>query len=359
MKEKLKAERELLSPPGDDIKETLEYYKMSQATLAARTGKTTSKIHDIITGKEPITVKTAVQLEKVLGRSAQYWLNRESNYREKLFRLEQEELLDTCRGWLNEQPIKQLKECGYLKAKEIGPAMVEEALQFYAVASPEQWETIYIKQYALASYRKSPAFKDALGSMAAFMRIGEIEMRKLELGNFSKTAFKVVLTKIKELTAKHPANFKRKLQQLCADAGVAIVYTMCLPKAPVNGATRWIGNHPLIQLTDRYKTNDQFWFTFFHEAGHVLLHGKKEIFIEDLEDKHKDKKEIEANDFAAKWLLPQEFVNDLPEDFTEGDIVKIAKRYKTAPGIVVGRLQHLQLAPYHFGNSLKKKVKLF
>ncbi len=237
--------------------------------------------------------------------------------------------------------------------------MVEEALQFYAVASPEQWETIYIKQYALASYRKSPAFKDALSSMAAFMRIGEIEMRKLELGNFSKTAFKVVLAKIKELAAKHPANFNKKLQQLCADAGVAIVYTMCLPKAPVNGATRWIGNHPLIQLTDRYKTNDQFWFTFFHEAGHVLLHGKKEIFIEDLEDKHKSKKETEANDFAAKWLLPESFLDELPKDFTEEDIVKIAKKYKTDPGIVVGRLQHLKLAPYHFGNSLKKKVNLF
>jgi Zn-dependent peptidase ImmA (M78 family) len=135
---------------------------------------------------------------------------------------------------------------------------------------------------------------------------------------------------------------------------------MCLPKAPVSGATRWVGNNPLIQLTDRHKTNDHFWFTFFHEAGHVLLHGKKDIFIEDFEGFKPDvKKEIEANEFAAKILLPETFIDELPKDFTEEDVIKIAKKYKTAPGIVVGRLQHLQLAPYSFGNGLKKKVKLF
>ena len=360
MNERLKAERELLSPPGDDIKETLDYYKMSQAQLAARIGKTTSKIHDIITGKEPITVSTAVQLEKVLGRSAQYWLNRESNYREKLFRLEQEEFLETCKGWLKEQPYKQLKECGYLKAKDIGIAMVEETLQFYGVTSPQQWENIYVKEYAMASYRKSPAHKDALGSMAAFLRIGEIEMRKLTLAEFNKTNFKNILQHVREMSAKHPKDFKKRLQKLCADAGVAIVYTMCLPKAPVSGATRWIGKNPLIQLTDRHKTADHFWFTFFHEAGHVLLHGKKDIFLEDFDGYKEDKqKEKEADEFASKWLLPENFIDDLPKNFTEDDVFKIAKQYKTDAGIVVGRLQHLGMARYSFGNGLKKKVRLF
>ena len=71
MNEKLKAERALLSPPGDDILETIKYLRMSQAQLAQRLGKKPSKVHDIITGKEPITVATSLQLEKVLGVSAQ------------------------------------------------------------------------------------------------------------------------------------------------------------------------------------------------------------------------------------------------------------------------------------------------
>lgn len=360
MNDRLKAERALLSPPGDDILETIKYQRISQAELGKRLGKTPSKVHDIITGKEPITVNTALKLEKVLSISAQFWLNRENNYREKITRLEQEEFLESCKGWLREQPIKQLKECGYLKSHEVGTSMVEETLQFYGVASPEQWELIYIKEYTLASYRKSTAHKDALASMAAFLRIGEIEMKKMELPDFDKVAFKSTLQKIRQLAEKHPANFKNKLQQLCSEAGVAVVYTRCLPKAPVSGATRWIGNNPLIQLTDRYKTADHFWFTFFHEAGHVLLHGKKDVFIEEFEGyKPDNKKETEANEFATKWLLPEEFVADLPENFTEEDVIKIAKKYKTDPGIVVGRLQHLKLVSFSFGNNLKRKVNLF
>jgi HTH-type transcriptional regulator / antitoxin HigA len=89
----------------------------------------------------------------------------------------------------------------------------------------------------------------------------------------------------------------------------------------------------------------------------VLLHGRKEIFLEDFEGYKEDKqKEKETDEFASKWLLSQNFIDDLPKDFTEEDVLKIAKQYKTDAGIVVGRLQHLGLASYGFGNRLKKKL---
>ena len=97
---KLVDERELLSKPGDTILETIEHVKMSQVELAERMGKTPSKINDLISGKEPITLTTALQLEKVLGIDAQFWLNREMLYREKLLRLEQEEAVEKYVDWL-------------------------------------------------------------------------------------------------------------------------------------------------------------------------------------------------------------------------------------------------------------------
>jgi len=102
MNQASKDERELLSKPGDTILETIGHIKMSQAELAERLGKTPSKVNDIISGKEPITVNTALQLEKVLNIDAQFWLNREMIYREKLSRIEQEEALDECKDWLKQ-----------------------------------------------------------------------------------------------------------------------------------------------------------------------------------------------------------------------------------------------------------------
>ncbi len=356
---KLVDERELLSKPGDTILETIEHIRMSQVELAERMGKTPSKINDLISGKEPITLTTALQLEKVLGIDAQFWLNREMIYREKLLRFDQEEALEECKDWLKIQPIKELKAYGYLKTKEVGPAMAEECLKFYGVATPLQWESLYVNQYASSSFRKSGAHKTTLGGLAAFLRMGEIEMRKLKLGSYSKEAFKEILKEIRAMVRSHPEDFALQLQQYCSSVGVAVVFTANIPKAPISGVARWVGGIPLIQLTDRYKSNDHFWFSFFHEAGHILLHGKKDVFVEDLKEYELNtQKEIEADNFSNKLLLPENITVELSDKITEKDIRQIARKYNTHAAIVLGRLQRLNILPYSFGNNLKLKVVL-
>ncbi len=355
----LKDERELLSKPGDTILETIEYIKMSQVELAERMGKAPSKINDLISGKEPITAVTAFQLEKVLGIDAQFWLNREMLYREKLLRIEQEEFLEECKDWLKIQPIKELKVCGYLKTDKVGSAMVEECLKFYGVAAPKQWESLYVNQFVSSNFRKSEAHKSTLGGLAAMLRIGEIEMRKLSLISYNKEKFKQSLLEIRNLVRQHPEDFALQLQQYCYNAGVGLIYTMCIPKAPISGIARWIGGNPVIQLTDRHKSNDQFWFSFFHEAGHIIIHGKKDVFVEELDDFEIDsQKESEADNFANKILLPEDITTELPKNITEKDIKQIARKYNTHAAIVLGRLQHLKILPYSFGASLKLKVIL-
>ena len=355
----LNNERELLSKPGDTILETLEHIKMSQVELAERMGKTASKINDIISGKEPITVATALQLENVLGIDAQFWLNREIIYREKLSRIEQEEALQEFTSWIHTQPVKELKQLGYIKSSKIGSNMASEFLKFYGVVNPTQWESVYVNHYASTNFRKSESHQSVLGSMAAWLRLGEIEMQRLSLPQYNKDGFKKVLEEIRNLIVDYPEDFPRQLQNLCLNAGVGLIYTICLPKAPISGATRWIGNNPLIQLTDRYKTNDHFWFTFYHEVGHIMLHGKKDVFIENFEGYQLDiKKEEEADNFASKWLLPEEFISDLPEEITIKDVKKVAIKYKTHAAIVIGRLYHLKKVAYSFGSELRMKVVL-
>lgn len=355
----LKDERELLSKPGDTILETLEYNKMSQIELAQRMGRTPSKINDLISGKEPITVSTALQLEKVFSIDAQFWLNREMLYREKLSRLIQEELLEQCKDWLNFQPINELRKYGYLKPEQEGARLVEDCLKFYAVASPDQWESMYVNQYISTDFRKSNIHKSELGSMAAWLRIGEIEMRKFTLPQYDKTTFRQILDAVRQLVYDHPEDFATKLQELCLTAGVCLVYTMCIPKAPISGAVRWIGGNPLIQLTDRYKSNDHFWFTFFHESSHILLHGKKDIFIEDFAGVIlNSEKEAEADAMANKMLLIGDITSEFSGKIMETDIRRVAKKYHTHPAIVLGRLQHLGIVPFSFGNKLKIKVVL-
>lgn len=167
---------------------------------------------------------------------------------------------------------------------------------------------------------------------------------------------------MKKLMVAQPDNLPFQLQKLCLQAGVKLVYTPCLPKAPINGATRWIGDYPCIQLSGRHNRNDIFWFSFFHEVGHILLHGKKDIFLEDIEYTDKQiKKEQEADNFAEKMTLTKseeaEIINS--KDYSTQSIKRFAKKINTHPAIIVGRLQHLKIIDYWQDQQLIEKIDLF
>ena len=114
-------------------------------------------------------------------------------------------------------------------------------------------------------------------------------------------------------------------------------------------------------MTGRYNQNDRFWFTFFHEVGHILLHGKKDIFLEDIEYNDYDQdKEREADEFAIKWTLSEDEEREIVENapLYEEDIVRYAKKFNTHPAMIIGRLQKKGLLPYSVGREFFIKLDL-
>lgn len=362
MSELLELEKSILSPPGDTIQESIEAIGMSQIELAERMGRPKEKVNDIIRGREPITTATAFQLERVLSIPASFWMNREKEYRRQLYEIEQREILEKSNEWVKNFPVTQMIKLGWIPQFKEKYALVNAILNFFSVASPLEWSKIYINKEVSVAFRTSLAHTQNPFAISTWLRAGELEARQLNTGEYEKRKFKECLNDIKELAFKNPSNFIAELQEKCSKCGVALVYTPNLPKAPISGATRWINNKPLIQLSGRYKTDDQFWFTFFHEAGHIIEHGKKDIFLEDVEGSPIDrKKEEDANQFAVKWLLNEielkEIIRNLP--LSKQKIVGFSKRFRIPPGIIVGRLQHEKIIPHSMGNQFRRKLNLF
>ena len=307
----LELHRALLSPPGDTIQETLEDINMSQTELAERMGRPKEKVNDMIKGREPISTATAFQLEKVLGIPASFWMNREKEYRRQLYEIEQQEQLVQWEGWLKAFPVAALKKLGWLPDVREKPVLVMALTTFFGVASPSEWRRIYLDREVAVSFRISLANTQNPHAISAWLRMGELQVKQLVVVEYDKKKFKECLHDIKELAFQHPDNFAQQLQGLCAQCGVALVFTPNLPKAPISGAVRWFQNRPLIQLSGRYKTDDHFWFTFFHEAGHVLEHGKKDIFLEEVEGSPIDRqKEKEANAFAETLADRRSYISE-------------------------------------------------
>lgn len=347
-------------PPGETLLETIEALDLTQKELAQRMGRPLKTINQIIKGTAQITPETALQLEKVTGVSASFWNNAEAHYRETLARIDEQNQRQSQVAWATSFSYSKMVALGLVPAETSKPLRVEALLQFFGVASPKQWEETYGSLCGAA--RESGSYESNLGDLSAWLRAGELKARTRDCQPYQKDNFLQALREIRTLTRKNPASIWPDVVRLCAEAGVALVLVPELPRTHVYGFTRWLTPHKaLIQLSLRYKTDDLLWFTFFHEAAHILLHGKRDIFIE--ERGSGSPKETEANQWASEFLIPgdawADFLSALPSRPTAAQITAFARKLSIAPSIPLGRLQHREKrVPPSRLNHLKHQIEI-
>lgn len=339
--EDIEAAELLLSPPGDTLLETMEAKGMKQPELATRMGRPLKTINEIIKGKAAITPETALQLERVLGVPADFWLERERLYQLELAEIKAAKEMLEAKEWVAQFPLKEMKKFGWIDFSEGVVDKVNSVLTFFSVSDKSAFTNYYNQTTYSAAFRLSTKNKKNPYAVAAWLRQGELQAERIKAPAYDAKAFKAALEEIKELMAEEQEAFFSQLQDICLKAGVKVVHTPCLPNAPACGSTRWVHDSPVVQLSNRYKRNDIFWFTFFHEAGHIMLHGKKDVFIEGLEYTEEGKeKEKEADEFSMKWTLTakqeQEILDTNP--LTIQAVEDFAKKHKTLPALVIGRL---------------------
>ncbi len=321
--------------------ELLDKIGLSQADLAERTGRPKKTINEIVKGKAAITPETALQFERVLGTPASYWVSLEQLYRSAVARQEETKRLGKHVSWLTNFPIAEMIKRGWLEDRTEKVELLQQLLTFFGVASPDAWEDIWSSGKEAAAFRRQESRATNRHLLAAWLRQGEVLGKSVKCDPFDVSRFKDALTEVRELTSHDDIRISSEaMKVICAKAGVAVVFVPEFPKLGVFGATRWLSqDKALIQLSLHYKRADQFWFSFFHEAGHILLHGKREIFVE--EKGLVNREEEEANKFAADFLIPPHTYNKFLEgdDFSKAAILAFARQLKIAPNIIVGRLQ--------------------
>lgn len=347
---------DVISAPGETLLDILEEREITQKELAQRMGRPLKTINEIIKGKAAITPDTALQLEKALGAPASFWIQREAHYREYLVRLEEARSAKQWFPWVDLLPLKELCAAGVLPkvrlTAENKASLVHAALRFFGVASPDEWKAIYAQPQV--AYRRTLEGQSDIAAIASWLRLGELEAQKTRCAEFNRKRFEQVLTEIRSLTVESPEVFQPRMHELCIQAGVVLAFVPAIPKSHVSGVARWLKSRPLIQLSLYGKTNDRFWFTFFHEAGHILKHDKKEVFLDEFIGKLiRSQQEDEANDFAASLLIPPQCQGELPYLKTKQAVNDFAARIGIHPGIVVGRLQHEEIIRRDWMNDLK------
>lgn len=347
-------------PPGAILAERLDVNEMSHAEFARRCGRSPKLISEIIAGKAPVEAATALQFERVLGVDASVWVALEANYQLDIARQSVPSSETAAGKWVKAFPVRELVERQCLSAPTNHAEAISQLLSFFRVGSIDAWMHRYAADNVV--YRRPTKFLSSQAALAAWRRCGEIFSESQECKAFSEASFRNSLKRIRSLTTRPVEEGLKQAIAACNDAGVAVAIVPPLPNAAVSGAAWWLKpSKAVIALSGRYRSADHLWFSFYHEAAHILLHSKKSVFIDEVttaDGPTKNAAEAEADEWAANSLIPSKAADAFcaRSRFEAADIRAFAVEQGVAAGIVVGMLQHRGCISWARLNHLKEKL---
>lgn len=332
---------------------------MTQREFALRAGLSPKHLNQLTKGTVSLSPDVAEKLESVTGIRARFWNRLEADYQSTKRRLRETRDAVAFDEWCKALPVKELIGRGYIPQEPSDKASRwEQLLAFFGVSSLSAWAELY--ETPAVAFRQTKAFEAKVGAVAAWLRLGEVAAQATPCAPFNKSGLQAEIPKLRSLTLLAPEVFGPELVKTCARNGVAVVFVKEITGSRSCGATRWVSpTKAVVQLSLRYKSDDQFWFTVFHELGHVLLHSKQGVRVEpDRKGEMDDPSELEADRFAGDVLIPPQHAVRLGGLKTIDSVRRFAREIGIAPGVVVGRLHHEGKWPYRTGNGLKRKLDL-
>ena len=351
-------------PPGAHLEEKLEELGMTQAELARRTGLSQKHINQLIAGDVSLSPRTAVLLERVTGMPASLWNNYESRWQTHLAAVQADHELEHLADWAARFPVSDMRRRGALSSDSSGPTLVSELLRFFGIAQADKWDTVYERVVA-AQYRAAQGRDRDSYAVAAWLREAEIEATKIYTDPFDVKRARALPDTVRQVVrdASSAATWWPELVSSFSQAGIALVL---VPEYPgltkLNGATQWQSPHKaVVAVTGRGKRADILWFTLIHELAHVLLHKKRQTFINLEHDAGSEcPEEQEADAFATHALIPEEChaeFDAIPKRNLRA-AVRFAHHHELPVGAVIGRLQHEGRLPHQYGHKYHERLNL-
>ena len=341
----------IATPPGATIKEQLIDRGLSQKEFALRMGMSEKHISKLINGDVQLTPEVAVRLEMVLGVPAKFWNKLEATYREKLIKANAENEMDSDKELVKKLPYREMSKNGWVPETREATEKVIYLRKYFEVVNLEIIKDMKLSK--IACRRLAETEKGNL-ALLAWAQKAKLEARAIETSLIDLKTLKEKLPEIRSMTAMNPADFCPKLIEMLSGCGIALVFLPHIGGSFLHGATFCDGNKIVVGLTVRGKDADKFWFSLFHELGHILLGHINQS------DGTTDEDEEAADNFAKETLIPTVEFNAFTSlnDFSKTSICSFAQKQNILCGIVVGRLQKEGFINYNRCNDFKTKYVL-
>lgn len=337
--------------PGRILADELTARGMTHAELALRAGTSAKNVSEIIAGKAPISPDMAIKLEYALGTPAHVWNSLQMNYQEALLRDKAKEYQAA-----EEEHAKQINYTDLRKINSSLPDVrkpsdrIEALRRMFGVSSLAAIFATDSSRYLACAMRSNAV---TIGkspdryALISWLRVGEITAGRISCPDYDAKQLKKCLPEIKKLIyEKQIPDAWKEIWKLLFNCGVKLVSVPYLSKTYVNGAVRWIGDNPVIIMSDRNGFADIFWFSLIHEIGHIIKHGRKYAclaFEDSVKCFDRPVEETEADEFAAEFFIDKADYEAFIASYTTNDYLsaqRFAQKNQIPDYILIGRLAH-------------------
>ena len=341
--------------PGYYIKEIVEESGLTQEDFAKRLDTTPKNLSLLIRGEQNLSIDIAMKLSRMTGTSVSYWLNLQNAYDALIAEFKSKEELAQERLIFSILDYKYFRE--YFNLPDLPRKIDEQIVQvrnFLNVATL----TVFKKLDMAVSFRSATGEMSEANIVKAntMVQIATNIALKTEAPKFNKPLFEEAVRYALTLTKDH-STFYPLIKEAFCKAGVILVILPNISGSKINGATKKVGNNIMLLVNDRRLNSDTFWFTLFHEIGHIM-NGDYGISF----DSESGEQEEIADKYAEDMLIPydqyQQFIAE--NRFDIQSIRRFAKRIDRDPGIVLGRLMNDGKVSYDDWslNPLRHKYKV-
>lgn len=347
-----------ISPPGETIVELLDELGLSIEELSCKIGLSSKKSQQLLDGDLSICQSLASKLESTLKVSSKFWLSRDSQYQSFKEKLKVKE-----KTWLELLPIADMVKFGWIPKRSLRSTRVRECLNFFNQSTIDSWYSDYDSNQISVAYRASNSFTTEPVSVFTWLQYAHKITSKTNVLPWDREILIDSIPEIRALTNEpNPQVFIPQLKRIFADAGVVFVIAKTPTGCRASGATCFFErNKATLVMSFRYLTDDHFWFTLFHEIGHLVLHTQEHpVRIEGRGiEGITNIEEEEANEFASTTLIPNIYHKEMSSFYKKDwkKIVRFSKKVGVSKGIVLGQLQHMRNIDYAYLNKLKVRYK--
>ncbi len=352
---------DLLIHPGETISDLLEERGITQKELAQRAGVSEAFLSDVIHGKKDISRGLAMGLEYALGVPSSFWLNLQANYDAELLSLQEEDSVQedekTVLASIHEV-IDYLSKQAVITKESTQEQTIISLRKVFQVSRLTGLRTL-APAGAFRMSDKATVNPDVLGAWLSLCKF--YESGNQAVSSFDPERSDELVPRLKNVMLNDRGNLQKVLKELFSEYGIDFSIVRNFRGAPVHGyiSRKNDGTYRMV-LTLRGAAADIFWFSLFHELGHIVNGDitKPGDYI-DMQNAEDEGRERAADEFASRALLEREsyqrFVGE--KAYSYAAIKTFAQTQGVPPYIVIGRLQKEEIIPWTWHQKYKPRYK--